>query len=340
MRRFDSYRRVLLSLTVVGMLAAACDDNDEITADPNAEFDVVLDVPAETNENVQVTAGQEDILAKVHFTASDDRMKRLYITRNVGGAGEEIFVPQEAVDDKPDGSIDLARKTGTEFDFQFELPVPDGITQGTVVYKFWTTTGVGDFRDQTKRLAVGPGTITLVFGGNNATAEVNTFNDITLSAPLGDGTSKTFVSLLENKANANGQVYTISQGIEYVSYWDFGYVYLMGEDKHATLTSTNEYRIDVVNIPTLTGVTKDELNKAYFAATDWTSVQFDAVKATTELNSVAVSSASPQTISFLEVGDVVAFQTQYGKKGLIRVDAITPGNGTNGSIKFDIKVQP
>jgi hypothetical protein len=342
MTKFNSYRRLMLSLTVVGALATACDDNDEIAVDPDAEYDVVLDVPDEQNENVNVTADQGDILAKIHFVSPEDKMKRLYITKNVGGAGEEIFTPEEQVDDKPDGSIDLANKSGKDFEFQFKLDVPSGITAGTVVYKFWTTTGVGDFRDQNKRAAVGPATITLVYGNSNTnpTAQVNTFNNITLAAPLNNGTSKTFVSVLENKDNVNGQVYTISQGVEYVSYWDFGYVYLMGGDLHATFTSTYDYRTDVVDIASIAKTTKDELNKAYFATTTMTTAQFDAVTLTTELAALEVSSASPQTISFLEANDVIAFQTAYGKKGLIKIDAVSPGNGSTGSITFDIKVQP
>lgn len=325
----------MLSLTVVGMLAAACDDNDEIAVDPNAEFDVVLDVPSETNEDVTVTSSQGSITAKVHFTSTDKSMKRLYITENVGGQGEEIYEPKENIDLKADGSIDLTGKNDEDFEFQFELPVPSGITAGTVVYKFWTTTGNGDFRDVNQRLAVGPATITLVYGsGTNDAAEVKAYNDLTLAAPLGDGSSNTFVSLLD------GEIYKINQGVEFVSYWDFGYVYLLGDDKHATLTSTYDYIADVVNIPVVASTTKEELNKTYFATTTMSSADFDAVDESNDLTNLAVSNQSAQTVSFLEVGDVVAFQTQYGKKGLIRIDAITPGNGSNGSIKIDIKVQP
>ncbi|MBT1689271.1 hypothetical protein [Dawidia soli] len=335
MRKFDSYRRVMLSLTVVGMLAAACDDNDEIAVDPNAEFDVVLDVPSETNEDVTVTSSQGSITAKVHFTSTDKSMKRLYITENVGGQGEEIYEPKEDIDLKADGSIDLTGKNDEDFEFQFELPVPSGITAGTVVYKFWTTTGNGDFRDVNQRLAVGPATITLVYGsGTNEEADVKTYNDLTLAAPLGDGSSETFVSLLD------GEIYRIDQGVEFVSYWDFGYVYLMGEDKHATLTSSYDYLTEVVNIPVVASTTKEELNKTYFATTTMSSEDFDAVDESDDLANLAVSNQSAQTVSFLEVGDVVAFQTQYGKKGLIRIDDIAPGNGSDDWMKIDIKVQP
>jgi hypothetical protein len=315
------------------MLATACDDNDEIAVDEDADFDVVLDAPAETNENVNVTSSQGSILAKVHFTSAAGDMKRLYITKNVGGQGEEPFVTLEKVDTKQDGSIDLTGKNDEDFEFQFELPVPSAITAGTVIYKFWTTTGNGDFRDVNQRKAVGPSTITLVYGGANAAAKVDSYSNLKLSAPLGNGTSKTFVSLLD------GKVYTISQGTEFVSYWDFGYVYLLGGEKGATLTSTNDYLKEVVDIPTLASTTKDELNKTYFVNTDMTAEQFTAVNVASDLAPLEVSEAS-QTVSFLEIGSVVAFKTQYGKKGVIRVTDLEAGNGTEGYITIDIKVQP
>jgi hypothetical protein len=325
----------MLSLTVVGALATACDDNDEIAVDPDAKFDVELDVPAETNKDVQITQEMKDkgtILAKVHFVSSDDKMKRLYITRNVGGAGDEKFIPLEEVDDKPDGSIDVERKSGQEFDYQFELEVPDAITTGTVVYKFWTTTGVGDFRDDTKRRAFGPATITLRYGGTNAAANVKTYSGLKLDAPLANGTSTTFVSLLDGKR------YKISDGADFVSYWDFGYSFLMTNEAGATFTSPYSYNPDIVNIPTLTNVAKDELNKTYFATTDLTLTEFNAVKVESDLNSIEVSEAN-QAVSFLEVGDVVAFKTKYNQKGLIYVRELTPGNGSAGNITIDVKVQ-
>jgi hypothetical protein len=329
MRRFNSYLRVLLSLTVVGMLATACDDNDEIAVDPNADFDVVLNVPAETNQDVEVTKDKGTILAKVHFVSTDDKMRRLYITRNVGGAGDEKFIPLEEVDDKPDGSIDVESKAGKEFDYQFKLPVPDNISAGTVVYKFWTTTGVGDFRDDEKRRAFGPATITLKYGGNNQAAAVKSYTGLKLDAPLENGLSNTFVSLLD------GKVYQINEA-DYVAYWDFGYIYRTNEK--ATLYSTSTYLPIAVDIPDLTGVAQTELNKTYFVSTAMTVAEFDAVKVESDLDKIEVSEAS-QNIFNLVKDSIVAFKTQYGQKGLIRVTELKEGNGTDGYITISIKVQ-
>lgn len=330
MTRFNSYRRLMLSLTVVGALATACDDNDEITANPDAEFDVVLDVPEKSNVDVDVTPNQGSILAKVHFLSPDNNMKRLYITRNVGGAGEEKFIQEEQVDDKPDGSIDVEKRSGKEFEYQFELEVPSSITAGTVVYKFWTTSGVGDYRDSQKRLLYA-GTITLKYGGNNNTStEVKSYTGLTLRAPLDNGTSETFVSALD------GELYKISEGAEYVAYWDFGYIYRTNEK--ATLYSTSTYLPIAVDIPDLTGIAQAELNKTYFASTGLTAAQFTAIKLESELGALEVPETSQNVFNLME-GSVVAFKTQYGQKGLIHVADLNEGNGTEGFIKIDIKVQ-
>jgi hypothetical protein len=320
----------MLSLAVVGALATACDDNDEIAIDPDADFDAVLDVPAESNVDVNVTPTQGSILAKVHFVSPDNNMKRLYITRNVGGAGDEKFIQNEKVDDKPDGSIDVEKKSGKEFEYQFELDVPSSITAGTVVYKFWTTSGVGDYRDSQKRLLYA-GTITLKYGGNNnASTEVKSYTGLTLRAPLDNGTSETFVSALD------GKLYKISEGAEYVAYWDFGYIYRQAEK--ATLYSTATYLTIAVDIPKLTNVAVADLNKTYFASTDRTPAQFAAVKLESELDALQVPETSQNALNLVK-NSVVAFKTQYGQKGLILVTDLNEGNGTEGFIKIDIKVQ-
>ncbi|HEY5824038.1 MAG TPA: hypothetical protein VIT44_06730, partial [Cyclobacteriaceae bacterium] len=158
-----------LFLAAITLIGVSCDDNDEIKVNPAAEFDAILTVSeggtANPNEDVTVDANTTSTIdAKVTFTSTTKDMARLYITQNVKGAGEKQFKPTESVDLKGDGAIDLTGKNSKNFDFQFALPVPAGIGTGTVVYKFWTTTGNGDFRDPAQRIAVGPGTITLKYG--------------------------------------------------------------------------------------------------------------------------------------------------------------------------------
>lgn len=334
MQTFKFVKTVLL-LAVGAFMAASCDTNDEIIpTTPDDEFDVILEVSegaGSPSEKVTVDANtQATITAKVSFSSTDATMRRLYITQNIAGRGEEPYMPSEVVDDKADGSIDIKSGSTKGFEFEFDLPVPSGVNNGTVVYKFWTTTGNGDFRDVTKRLAVGPGTIELMYGtGSNPVAEVETYEDIRLAAPLADGSSATFISLLD------GKVYKINQGQEFVAFWDFGYYY--GSVNHASLSSTSDYPSSVMDIETVANTT-DELNNAFFKLSALTSDDFDGVSAATDLD--FISTTTDETITGLTPGDVVEFVDEYGKKGLIRVDHVEGTYNSGDYIQIDIKVQP
>jgi hypothetical protein len=348
MTKFKNHLYAVL-LMMVSCFAISCDDNDEIEiTDPNAEFDAVLEVNeadvADPNEDVVVDANTSStIVAKVSFKSTTVDMKRLYITQNIKGLEETIYEPTENIDLKDDGAVDLTGKNSKEFDYKFTLPVPAGVGVGTVVYKFWTTTGNGDFRDVTKRLAVGPGTITLKFGAatnpSTGTAEINSYTDVKLVAPLGDGSSKTFVSLVD------GSTYSVSQGIEYVSQWDFGYLFSVTADA-ATLRSPYNYPTIAIDIPakasTATApVTNADLNKTYFKTSTKTTAEFDAVTKSSDLDFVSVTANDANiVVKQLVANTVVEFVNQYGKKGLIKVLQVNPGNGSEGFIRIAIKVQP
>lgn len=340
MKRVRNYL-VGVMIAVSSMSIISCDDTDDIVADPNGEFDVVLEVneavPGASNEEIIVNPVEEDeVKAKVTFATTSKDMKRLYITQNISGAGEEIYIPTESVDLKADKSIGLENSLKNNFEFQFDLPVPAGLgTSGTVVYKFWATTGNGDFRDATQRLAVGPGTITLKVGsGVNEEAEVKSFTDVKLFAPTADGLSKTFVSLLD------GKTYDVKSGIEYAAFWDFGYIYRVGTDPlGAGFTSTFDYPTIAVDVSTVSGTPKDELNKSYFALSTKTSAQFDAITPA-QLASISPNTVNSQSIGGLVVGSIIEFIDNYGKRGVIRVKQINGTNGSDGFIVVDIKIQP
>ena len=163
----------------------------------------------------------------------------MYLTQNVGGAGDEPYQIDASVDFKADNSIDMGSSHSDTVEYVIDLPVPSGITEGTVTYTVWTTSGRGDHRDNTKRLAVGVGTITLNYGGANGTAEVKSYSATLLAAPTADLSSTTFLSLTDGKAYAG------SQGEEYAALWDFGY-YNSGTE-NASLASVSAYETAFTN---------------------------------------------------------------------------------------------
>jgi hypothetical protein len=342
MMKLFRHNVAILMLTATAFFAVSCDDNDEVeVTDPNAEFDAVLEVPGASNVDVVVDANTSStIKAKVSFTSPTKGMTRLYITQNVKDAGETVYEPTENIDLKADGAIDIPAAEKNAFSYQFVLPVPSGVGTGTVVYKFWTTDGNGDPRDESKRLAVGPGTITLKYGAGTNPAEsaalLKEFSAKILAAPLTDGTSNTFISLVD------GQLYKIKDGAEYATFWDFGYYYT--GQQGASLASTSAYEDSFINTATgvkfidvdgIAGTT--DLNDAYFALSTKTSADFTAA---TKAGDFTFSAPTSQKISGLVAGNIVEFVDNYGKKGLIRVVEVKGTTGSTDYIKIDIKVQP
>jgi hypothetical protein len=327
-------RNYLSGLFFIGLLGltVSCDNNDEIIVDPNAEFDAVLTVnesgPANPNVNVNVNSNtQNTIKAKVSFKSTTN-MKRLYITQNIEGQGENKFEPTENVDLKGDGSLDLTGKNENDFEYQFNLPAPSSVDDGTVVYKFWVTSGSGDFRDVTKRLIGTAGTITLKFGtASNPEAEVKSFTNAKLFTPTEDAMSMSFFSLLD------GTIYKIDQGEEYITFWDFGYINL--SEGGPALHSTFSY--PTIAIPSLAG-TVETKNKVYFRHSDKNADDFAAVEISSDLD--FITTPSETFVGSLETGDILEFVDQYGKKGMIKVLEAMPGNESNKFIRLDIKVQP
>jgi hypothetical protein len=334
------FRKNLMTmvLATATIFAVSCDNNDEIKVDPNAGYDAILDVKesgtANPNTDVSVNASTSStIKAKVTFASTTKSMTRLYITQNIKGAGETIYKPSENIDLKGDGAVDIEAAKKNGFEYAFALPVPSGVGVGTVVYKFWTTDGNGDPRDQSKRLAVGPGTITMKFGAATnpaATAALlKSFSAKILAAPLSDGTSSTFISLV------NGTLYKIKDGAEYAAFWDFGYYYTNAENASLSSTFNYETAFPFVNVDGIAGTT--DLNKAYFALSAKTSAEFEAATISGDLT---FTTPTAQKITGLVAGNIVQFVDNYGKKGLIRVVEVKGTTGSTDYIKIDIKVQP
>jgi hypothetical protein len=354
MRKLRNSLTTLL-LASVAFFTVSCDNNDEIKVNPDSQFDVVLKVTKDSSDHANVnynvtSATGSSILAKVRFNAgTNGGMKRLYITQNALGTAETKFTIS-GIDSKGDGSVDLEKGDGKTFEYQFTLPVPADLkTQnGTLVYTLWATSGIGDFRNSDKRLILGPATITLKFGTavdpdvNNSA--VKSYPDVKLFAPTADGNSKTFVSLVD------GKTYNVSQGVEFVSLWDFGYLYSVSAKDSATLRapfnynvpySTNPNPITIIDIPAKSGTTNDDLNKTYFKLSAKTASDFDNVAKFSDLASVSVTATNETVrITRLDVGNVVEFVDNYGKKGLIKVLEIQGTNGSDAFIRIAIKVQP
>jgi hypothetical protein len=311
------------------VLLSGCskDKDDDITPVEGDTYDVEL-IMTESDQSKDAPvsvdpATQSTISARIYFTDAENSMKRMYFTQDIDGAGAEPYEIDATVDKKADGSIDIVAAKSDSLEYIIDLPVPSGVS-GTVVYTIWTTTGKGDPRDATKKLAVGVGTITLNYGGSN-TAAVKSYSAKLLAAPLADGSSETFISLYD------GNLYKISDGEEYAALWDFGYF----NRTSAGLSSASNFDTAFPFLTPTISSYSTELNNCYFATS---SMDFDAVTTAADLNSI--TSSTNESITDLVAGSVVEFVDNYGKKGLIKVIEVKGTFNSGDYMKIDVKVQP
>lgn len=333
-------------IMLIGLLVftVSCDDTDGLIDDIIGDEDIELLVDDKVSKSVEVFVsdledGATSFSARVKFTSSDESMRRLYITENYFGAGEEPYEIQGVanLDTKADGSIDLESNYKDEFDFEIPFEVYNTTTTGQVVYTLWATSGRGDFRDTDKRLTVGLGTITVDYGGNNPATDVKEYTTKLFYAPLGDGSSETFISMFD------GELYQISEGEEYAAFWDFGYYY--GASAKASFASTADYpslfdhddddNTALVDVATLVGIEEEELNEVFFQLSE---MDFASVSKSSDLSDIVAS--TEQRITDLAADDVVEFVDSYGKKGLIQVVEVQGTFNQGDYIKVNIKVQP
>ncbi len=345
MNKFINSKLVLIAF-LIGAVTFSCssDDNSDIavTPDTTETFDAELFVSEEGNDarDVSVTVNANtgtEITSKVTFKTVTNSMRRLYITEEINGAAPVPFqFTSQEVDEKADGSLDLVGDDKKDFEFKINLPAP-AADAGSIVYTFWATTGRGDFRDISKRNAIDAtavGKITVTGSGTDSTVDIKEYTQTMLAAPLADGTSGTFLSLFD------GTVYKINEGVtgeegEKAALWDIGYYY--GATQNASLASPNDYPTSIVDVPTISGIAVDDLNKAYFALSSLTVAEFDAVATASDLNNITAS--TNQVINGLVAGNIVEFVDNYGNKGLIKVDEVSGTFNSGDFIKITVKVQ-
>jgi len=347
---------ILAILSLGFFISCSSDDNDlvifddEDTDETTDPFDARLNNNATDSLTATVFLSEVDdntIDVLLSFT-SDEDMKRVYVTQNFQGQGDEkvdaavVF----GVDAKGDGSFDLSGTLQTAFAFDLDFSSAGLPTEGTVVYKFWATSGKGDFRDDTKRTLIGPATLTIEVSGTNPAAAIISQTDVQLFAPLANGTSSSFLS------TADGSTYTFNDG-EFAALWDFGYFYSVlgaaADEKKASLASVSAYEqaFDAGAVVDMDALAMDangdiDLNDFFFSASTADETTFTAVSTSADLDFIATSTS--QEVNMLEIGDIVAFVDQYGKKGLIKITGLQSASGEfyneGAFLQFDIKIQP
>ena len=333
------------------LLIVSCgEDNEEIQVNTGEVLEARFNNTDSTSAAVS-TAEVTDMQINVRLELSDsdnDRIRRVYITKNEFGQGFEPVDAEEefGVNAKVDGSIDIASSDneGVVYFFNFNLEdLPDA--EGTIVYRFWATKNKGDFRDEGKDRVQSVATLTINLGGINPAQELEEYTGvIRLEAPTADGTSETFISMLD------GETYEINEGEELAAFWDFGFYYL--NSTGVSLASTAEFpnlfkdpqdpasagetSLPLVDVNTFLGVEVTEINNAYFQLAP-TNTDFDSFSTASDL-SFTITTNDEEDINNLQIGDVVYILDQYGNKGVIEITDLVGSFGSDGFVEFDMKV--
>jgi hypothetical protein len=346
-------RNLLQYSLIIGLIgfAASCGEDDPIlggldpddtttTPIPGISYDTLFMTRAGAAGNITISASptlaDTQVVIDVRNTTFDNSgspvdIDRIYVTRQIGEGQEEPFT-LPGYNAKGDGSTDVGNNVDTELTARIAFPIPD-TDQGTVVYRIWATTGRGDFRDPSKRIAAGPGEITInLTGQTSSAAQLVRYDSIVFGAPLANGTSETFFSLF------TGEKYKISEGAETAELWDFGYYY--GNTGLASFASTFNYPTTVIDVPSISGEDADSLNRVKFKMTTIAPADFLATTDASAVDTMSFENVTTQRVNQLEVDDVVGFEDEYGNKGLMHIKSLVPGNGENGQITVNIRVQP
>ncbi len=335
-----------------GLVFTSCEDNEEIAVNTGDGIDAKLNINYSDSLTATVDSDLIDdgqVNARVTIE-SDENVRRIYITQNVFGAGEEAVDAQALfgsnVDVKGDGSINVENSFDGSIIYFFNISLANlPAASGTIVYRFWATKNKGDFRDATKDIVESVATLTVELGtGQNPNAPLTSVTGVKLFPPTADLKSKSFASTID------GLVYALDD-FENSDLWDLGYT---GQGGNAQLSSA-------FGSPQLFpgGVTFQELIESELgvdAAADLNMVyfmdlsddfDFDGATTAADLAELTVSNSNSQTIDIPTgaTADIIAFIDQYGKKGIIRITALVNGSGGNNYdadayVEMDIKVQP
>ncbi len=157
-------------------------------------------------------------------------------------------------------------------------------------------------------------------------AGINTYTAILMGAQ-GNATYGSFLDADE------GDVYLIAQAEAHSELIDVVYYY--GSTNLATLTAPDDVTVNggAGNLSLCVDFTTK--NETRFTSSSLTAAEFDDIDSGAEIASL--SGFSESKITDLAVDDVIAFETEGGKKGLIKVADMETGSG--GTITIDVKVQ-
>ena len=278
--------------------------------------------------NAEEAAGS---LVQVQLNANGNELVRLYVVEE-----EQFYLDPVPywIGDLPDGSIAIPIGSAENFETMIEFP----IRQLNTDYYLWATSGKGDHRNSNKNAVTGLGTITIT--GNDDTGYIPLLGECKsyhteLQAQSADGSSVNFVS-------THGYRRAISESEAFSNYWDIGYHY--DSIDGISLYSGFAYPKDAIN--KLKQIEPSDLNETYFTLrSDLNQDDFYAIRDIElyrweEQDSYAftTTSTSKQSVTDLQVNDVVEFLDSYGRRGFLQIQRETGSIDPDPTVRIPVQL--
>ena len=130
-----------------------------------------------------------------------------------------------------------------------------------------------------------------------------------------------------------GETFTISGGDASSNSASIDIVHYNGAKDVALYSPSNS---DIQSVTAYNISSWATINDTKLSLTSLTAAQFDGISTNVDLE--AAGTPSGDAVGLLEVGDVVVFLTEGGKKGVFKVADVN--DAANGSVTIDIKVEP
>ncbi|NOZ45690.1 MAG: hypothetical protein GXO79_02805 [Chlorobi bacterium] len=212
----------------------------------------------------------------------------------------------------PDTLFDKGKHTAS---INYIYAVPSSAAAGTAHTITWTAEDVDGLTSTTTA------TINIIAGAGS----INTYTTVLLGADQNANAGSFY-------ATATNTVYTVSEAMTNQDNVDFIYYY--GSTNGSTVAAPNDAGVAQFNVYSLANWTTKNATK--FKATSVSTSDFDAMTDDATIVTEA-DGASETSATQLSSGNVFAFVTTAGKKGLVKVGAITTGR--DGDITLTVKVQ-
>jgi hypothetical protein len=313
-------------------------DNVQIADSDTASLKVAA---SETQAIIEMVVSSATDLDNIFIMRSVDngpltKFKPSGSVTNLLGTGGEVFATST------DTSRSFYVSSGTVKSFTIDVPVTlRGVSTGTDVYVIWITNGAGRFDKPTKNLVLGQAVVTIKYGTTSAvsfsTATINLGDQFAVPGSMlvttGQVAALNTADYLDAPGSADLALGNLTGGTTKATTYTANSAYLFSPDLRSGLGYTGCATCGTGGAAITEPTSSTGANITFIASysgTDFATITGAGLEA---LN-VGTSKSVLAT-----VGSVYMFETENGKKGLLKVNSITPETDGNSGDVVNVTVK-